>query len=208
MVSIPCSATSQFADLVELANPFQGVDRGGNTVPGAQLPFGFVSLSPDTSHGSTSGYDSSGLILGFSHTHVSGTGGAGKYGNFRVMAMLGSDAWGNLAFPKTAEVASPGYYAVTVGRPGKQIGVELTASRLVGFHKYTFPPDAQARIIIDASATIPLGGGGPRASGGEVRVIDQRDIAGRMSFVGGWGRNNPYVLFLRLGSQQSICFIL
>jgi predicted alpha-1,2-mannosidase len=193
--SVPCSAASQLADRVELANPFQGADGGGNTVPGAQVPFGFVSLSPDTSHGSTSGYDSAGLILGFSHTHVSGTGGAGKYGNFRVTPALGSDAWGNLAFPKSAEAANPGYYAVTVGRPGKQIRAELTASRLVGFHKYIFPPDAQARIIIDASATIPLGGGGPRASGGEVRVIDQRDIAGKMSFVGGWGRNRPYVLF-------------
>ena len=41
----------------DLASPFFGVDGGGNTVPGASVPFGFVSLSPDTSHGSTSGYD-------------------------------------------------------------------------------------------------------------------------------------------------------
>src|SRR5438093_124013 len=44
-----------------LVNPFIGADGGGNTVPGAAVPFGFVSLSPDTSHGSTSGYDSNGL---------------------------------------------------------------------------------------------------------------------------------------------------
>lgn len=179
---------------VHLANPFFGVDGGGNTVPGASVPFGFVSLSPDTSHGSTSGYDSQGLILGFSHTHVSGTGGAGKYGNFRVTPAVGNDAWGNLAFPKSGENARPGYYAVTIGRPGKQIDAELTASRLAGFHRYRFPATSAARIIIDASATIPLGGGGPRCLGGQVQIIDDRHIAGTMTFVGGWGREHPYTL--------------
>ena len=184
----------QVTDPVALANPFQGVDGGGNTVPGASVPFGFVSLSPDTSHGSTSGYDSGGPIVGFSHTHVSGTGGGSKYGNFRVTPAIGDDAWGNLAFPKADEAASPGYYAVTVGRPGKQIRAELTASRLAGFHRYRFPPTADARIVLDASASIMLGGGGPRSSGGEVRVVDARHIAGTMTFVGGWGRDHPYTL--------------
>lgn len=180
---------------VQLANPFFGTDRGGNTVPGAQVPFGFASLSPDTSHGSTSGYDSAGLILGFSQTHVSGTGGGGKYGNFRVTPALGPDAWGNLAFPKSGEEASPGYYAVTIGRDRKEIRVELTASRLAGFQRFRFPPNAQAEVVLDASATIPLGGAGPRSSGGEVHVIDNRQIEGEMTFVGGWGRAKPYTLY-------------
>jgi predicted alpha-1,2-mannosidase len=188
------AAASGPTDPVALADPFLGVDGGGNTVPGAAVPFGFVSLSPDTSNGSTSGYDSGGLILGFSHTHVSGTGGASKYGNFRVTPAIGDDAWGNLAFAKSAEEASPGYYAVTIGREGKQVRAELTASRLAGFHRYLFPQTSQGRIMLDASATIPLGGGGPRSSGGIVRVIDRRHIAGGMSFVGGWGRETPYTL--------------
>lgn len=179
---------------VELADPFFGVDGGGNTVPGAQVPFGFVSLSPDTSRGSTSGYDSKGLILGFSHTHVSGTGGASKYGNFRVTPAIGGDAWGNLAFPKAGERAGAGWYAVTVGRPGKQINVELTATRLAGFHRYTFPATADARIVIDVSATVPLGGGGPRCDGGTVTVIDSRHVAGSMTFSGGWGKPARYTL--------------
>jgi predicted alpha-1,2-mannosidase len=180
---------------IDLASPFFGVDGGGNTVPGASVPFGFVSLSPDTSHGSTSGYDSNGLILGFSATHVSGTGGAGKYGNFRVTPAIGGDAWGNLAFAKGDEVASPGYYAVTIGAPGKAIRVELTASRLAAFHRYTFPATAEARIAFDASATVPLGGGGPRSSGGRVTVIDARHLSGSMTFEGGWGANAPYTLY-------------
>jgi predicted alpha-1,2-mannosidase len=180
---------------VRLANPFVGADGGGNTVPGVSVPFGFVSLSPDTSHGSTSGYDSNGLILGFSATHVSGTGGAGKYGNFRVTPAIADDAWGNLAFPKADEVASPGYYAVTVGAPGQRIRAELTASRLGAFHRYTFPATPEARIVFDASATVPLGGGGPRSSGGQVTVIDSRHLSGSMGFEGGWGAPAPYTLY-------------
>jgi len=191
--AVPVTAQNGSAPL-DLVDPFVGVDRGGNTVPGASVPFGFVSLSPDTTRGSTSGYDSEGLIIGFSHTHVSGTGGAGKYGNFRVTPAVGDDAWGNLAFAKSAEEASPGFYAVIMGKRGKQIRAELTASRLAGFHRYRFPPSPAARIIIDASATVPLGGGGPRSSGGEVRAIDERHIAGTMTFVGGWGREQPYTL--------------
>src|SRR5205814_603229 len=117
-------AAPAFADPIDFASPFFGVDGGGNTVPGASVPFGFISLSPDTSRGATSGYDSNGLILGFSATHVSGTGGAGKYGNFRVTPAIGDDAWGHLAFPKADEQASPGYYAVTIGRVGKQVRTE------------------------------------------------------------------------------------
>jgi predicted alpha-1,2-mannosidase len=178
-----------------LADPFVGVDGGGNTVPGASVPFGFVSLSPDTTHGSTSGYDSAGLIIGFSHTHVSGTGGAGKYGNFRVTPAIGDDAWDNPAFPRADEKAGPGYYAVTVGRPGKQIRAELTASRLAGFHRYTFPATSAARIVLDASATIPLGGGGPRSSGGAVTAIDTQHLSGSVTFAGGWGKQAPYTLY-------------
>src|SRR5438477_6579674 len=192
LLALPAPA---LAEPIDLASPFFGVDGGGNTVPGASVPFGFVSLSPDTSHGSTSGYDSNGLILGFSATHVSGTGGAGKYGNFRVTPALGDDAWGNLAFAKADEVASPGYYAVTIGASGKAIRAELTASRLAAFHRYTFPATAAARIVLDASATVPLGGGGPRSSGGRVTLLDARHLSGSMGFEGGWGAGAPYTLY-------------
>src|SRR3954466_11869741 len=188
-------AAPALAEPIDFASPFVGVDGGGNTVPGASVPFGFVSLSPDTSHGSTSGYDSNGLILGFSATHVSGTGGAGKYGNFRVTPAIADDAWGNLVFPKADEVASPGYYAVTVGAPGQRIRAELTASRLGAFHRYTFPATPEARIVFDASATVPLGGGGPRSSGGQVTVIDSRHLSGSMGFEGGGGAPAPYTLY-------------
>jgi len=194
LLAASTSLRSEPAAPTEVANPFLGADGGGNTVPGAEVPFGFVSLSPDTTHGSTSGYDSEGLIIGFSHTHVTGTGGGSKYGNFRVTPAIGDDAWGNLAFPKADERASPGYYAVTIGRPGKQIRAELTASRLAGVERFTFPATTEARVVLDASATILLGGGGPKSQGGTVTVIDPRHIEGSMRFEGGFGNYIPFTL--------------
>lgn len=135
------------ANLVALADPFLGVDGGGNTVPGATVPFGMVSLSPDTSRATSSGYDSKGKILGFSQLHVSGTGGASKYGHFRVTPAIGEDARGFFGFDKTDEVARPGYYAVTTGRGGRAIRSELTATRRVGVHRFTFPAARDAELV-------------------------------------------------------------
>ena len=69
-------------DICSHVDPFIGTDGGGNVVPGPCLPFGMVKLSPDCDLDfSNSGYVSGRPIVGFSHTHVSGTGGGPKYGN-------------------------------------------------------------------------------------------------------------------------------
>ena len=86
LVALPLAALAQDGapdltgpNLISKVDPFVGVDgggvAGGNTVPGAGVPFGFVSLSPDTTNADTNGYDSKSPIMGFSYTHVSGTGG-------------------------------------------------------------------------------------------------------------------------------------
>jgi putative alpha-1,2-mannosidase len=118
LIALPLAARGQTAapDLADKADPFVGVDgggvAGGNTVPGAGVPFGFVSLSPDTTNADTNGYDSRSPIMGFSYTHVSGTGGSGKYGNFRVTPTIGPLRLNHLHFGKANEHASPGYYTV------------------------------------------------------------------------------------------------
>ena len=68
---------------VNYVDPFIGTGGHGHTYPGATLPFGMVQLSPDTrvdSWDGCSGYHySDSTIIGFSHTHLSGTG-VGDYG--------------------------------------------------------------------------------------------------------------------------------
>ncbi|HJL75168.1 MAG TPA: glycoside hydrolase family 92 protein, partial [Candidatus Marinimicrobia bacterium] len=78
--------------VTDYVDPFIGTDGTGHTFPGGAMPFGMVQLSPDTrSSGwdNCSGYHSSNpTILGFSHTHLSGTG-AIDYGDILLMPMSG-----------------------------------------------------------------------------------------------------------------------
>ncbi len=177
--------------LARLVDPFAGADAGGNTVPGAAVPFGFVELSPDTTNADTNGYASAGQIIGFSHTHVSGTGGDSKYGNFRVSPTAGPLRVGNLRFSKSDETASPGYYAVTLGGDGGNIRCELTATRLTGMERFTFPAGSDGNVILEATSRSKLA---QHPTHVEVNIVDDTHISGTASFIGGW---NPgaYTLY-------------
>ncbi len=145
-----CSQTGR--RLVEYADPFVGTENGGNIVPGAQVPFGFVHASPDTERPTTAGYNPYENIRGFSQTHVSGTGGASKYGNFLTVPHVGKLRTNNLGSPKAEESASPGYYTVRLTRP--DVRAELTATRLVAFHRYTFPASKLSHLVVEASSVV------------------------------------------------------
>ena len=138
--------------------PMVGTDAYGHAYPGATVPFGMVQVSPDTPTGGwdgTSGYhypDS--VIVGFSHTHLSGTG-ASCLGDILLMPTLGAihldagspgDGYSS-EFSHAQETATPGYYSVFLKTPG--VTAELTATTRCGFQKYTFPASDRAHIILD-----------------------------------------------------------
>ena len=158
--------------LINYVNPLIGTERMGHVFPGATVPFGMVQLSPDTD---TIQYSQDGkynpdvykycagyqyidkTIVGFSHTHFSGTGHS-DLGDFLVMPTVGklqlnpgtaSDPASGYrsSFSHKNEEASPGYYAVQL--EDYNIKAELTATERVGFHQYTFPESKQSHIILD-----------------------------------------------------------
>ncbi len=143
---------------VDCVRPLVGTDAHGHTYPGATVPFGFVQLSPDTplqGWDGASGYHySDSSILGFSHTHLSGTG-VGGLGDILVMPTVGAvnlnaGTPGNgysSRFSHSQETASPGYYKVFLQDP--QVTAELTATARCGFHRYTFPQTDRAHIVLD-----------------------------------------------------------
>jgi predicted alpha-1,2-mannosidase len=186
-------------DLAQKADPFVGVDgggvAGGNTVPGAGVPFGFVSLSPDTTNADTNGYDSKSPIMGFSYTHVSGTGGSGKYGNFRVTPAVGPLRVNHLHFGKSDEQASPGYYSVGLGNSdAERIKVELTATRRVGFQRLTYPAVAESQLIFDVGSVVAMRGRGQRVRLAKVELVDDHTLTGEVTVEGGWNPA-PYTLY-------------
>lgn len=149
----------------------------GHTFPGATVPFGMVQLSPETD---TVSYDLNGhynpdvykycagyqyedkTIVGFSHTHFSGTGHS-DLGDFLVMPTVGKlklnpgradipHSGYRSAYSHATEVSEPDYYKVKLD--DYNITAELTASTRVGFHQYTFPKSDSAHIILDLRANI------------------------------------------------------
>ena len=143
---------TKHADLVD---PFIGTDFHGHTFPGAAYPFGMIQLSPDTRRDNwdgCSGYHySDSLILGFSHTHLSGTGCADLC-DIRVMPVTGFDAPVTeenyrSPFSHAQEAACAGYYRVHLDR--WDVDAELTVGRRCGVHRYTYPKDAEPQLVVD-----------------------------------------------------------
>jgi len=161
----------------DYVNPFIGTQEMGHTYPGATVPFGMVQLSPETdtvlySYGDgynpevyryCSGYQyDDKTIVGFSHTHFSGTGHS-DLGDFLIMPTVGdlklnpgiaANPQGGYRsrFHHENEQAHPGYYSVKLS--DYNIDVELTATQRVGFHRYTFPKTNNAHIILDLTSGI------------------------------------------------------
>jgi predicted alpha-1,2-mannosidase len=147
--------------VTRFVDPYIGTGDHGHVFLGANVPFGLVQLGPvNVSQGWDwcSGYHfSDSTIMGFSHLHLSGTG-IGDLGDVAFMPVTGEvrlergrpeDPQSGMfsLFDRSTERVRPGYYAVWLKRFG--IGVELTATKRVGFHRYRFPEGADARVVID-----------------------------------------------------------
>ncbi|HWB61227.1 MAG TPA: hypothetical protein VG733_17225, partial [Chthoniobacteraceae bacterium] len=138
--------------------PMVGTAGHGHAYPGATVPFGMVQISPDTPKrgwdGSSGYHYSDSIILGFTHTHLAGTG-CGCLGDVLLMPTVGKVSLNagppgqgyESRFSHAKEHARPGDYAVFLDDP--KIAVELTATERCGFHSYTFPESDEAHIVLD-----------------------------------------------------------
>ena len=122
----------------DLVNPFIGTGGHGHTYPGTTLPFAMVQLSPDTrleGWDGCSGYHySDSTILGFSHTHLSGTGAA-DYGDILFTPRTNTHDALPIPFSHAEEEARAGFYQVNLGN---NIKVKLTTTTHVGIHQYSY----------------------------------------------------------------------
>jgi predicted alpha-1,2-mannosidase len=184
-------------DYTRNVDPFIGVDWGGNTFIGSAVPYGLVKVGPDmvTFDGRRSGfgYASSGVILGFSHTHLSGA--QGKYGNVLVAPVTGPLQLGDIKTPRTNEVAKVGYYAADLTR--YNVKAELTSSRRVGFHRYTFPASQQSHITINLASILSEGTDwqAQKFLGAEAHVLSDHEVQGVTRVTGGWNRGGEYKVY-------------
>ncbi len=172
--------------VLSYVDPFIGTGFHGHTFPGATVPFGMVQLSPDTrimGWEASSGYhypDS--IIYGFSHTHLSGTG-IGDMGDVMLLPFSG-DVESKLTgtFEKESEKASPGYYAVTLDNYG--VAVELTATKRVGLHKYSFSNSDSRKVLLDLGHLLQPNWG-HRIVENEFRIVNKTTVEG-IQRTSGW----------------------
>ena len=142
-------AFAQDNDYTKYVNPFTGTDGTGHTFPGPSMPFGMVQPGPDnreTGWDYTSGYQyKDSTIIGFSQTRMNGTG-ISDFGDILLQPLttFKKDNFGE-TYNKKSEIASPGYYSVTINN---KVKVELTCTERVAFHQYTYPSE-KAFLLLD-----------------------------------------------------------
>lgn len=207
-------------DLTQYVNPFIGTQEMGHVFPGACVPFGMVQLSPDTDtvpyavggkytgtvYRYCAGYQyNDPTIVGFSHTHFSGTGHS-DLGDFLIMPTVGDlklnpgtsdnpESGYRSRYSHEREKAEPGYYSVQLDDYG--IKAEMTTSSHVGFHQYTFPESKDAHIVLDMNHGIYNYDG--KVLWSYIRVENDTLVTG-YRITSGWARTN-YLYFAMVFSK-------
>jgi predicted alpha-1,2-mannosidase len=215
---------------IQYVNPRIGTEKMGHTYPGATVPFGAVQLSPDTD---TISFEKNGkynpevykycagykyedpTIVGFSHTHFNGTGHS-DLGDFLIMPTIGKlqlnpgtaanpEGGYRSAFSHDNEVVEAGYYKVLL--EDCNVIAELTASKRVGMHQYTFPKSKESHIIFDLTSGIYNYEG--KNIWTYVRVVNDTLITGYRQTLG-WAKNRTVYFAMSFskkwvgyGSQKS-----
>jgi len=182
-----CQHDSKYTDYV---NPWIGTGGHGHVFLGANVPFGLVQLGPTQPTGGwdwCSGYHiSDSLLIGFGHTHLSGTG-IGDLGDIAFLPVAHC-CEKVTKFSHANETVRPGYYAIRLQEPN--VYVELTATKCVGFQRYTFGADTEkATVRIDLKQGI----GWDSFREGSINQEGPTTITGFRRSVG-WAKNQ-YVYF-------------
>jgi predicted alpha-1,2-mannosidase len=195
-----CGSGTCDLKIIDQVDPMIGTGpKGhGHTYPGAVYPFGMVQLSPDTG---TEGWDhcsgylgSDPTIMGFTHSHLSGTGVA-DLGDLLLQPTVGDIRLNEgdqnkprsgyrSSFQHADEKAKPGYYSVILKDYG--IKVELTATAHAGFHRYTFPAGAAGHVIIDLAHGI-----NSHSLDTLLRIEDSTTLAGYRRSTG-WAKDKTF----------------
>ena len=201
LLTLTCAINS-FAQerLVDYVNPFIGTDGFGNVYPGAQIPFGGIQISPDTDdydYDVAAGYKyNKPTIMGFSLTHLSGTG-IPDLGDFLFVPGTGTlksatgtdtdpDSGYRSRYSHDREAASPGYY--TVDLPDYGVKAEMTAAERSGIFRFTYPASDSSFVMIDLDHTLRW-----KCEWSSVRLLDEYTVIGS-KIVAGWNPDR-YVYF-------------
>lgn len=193
---------SKSEGLLQYVDPYIGSGYHGHVFVGTSVPYGMVQLGPNNIHKGwdwCSGYHySDSILIGFSHTHLNGTG-CTDLGDILIMPLneirtpRGNqddirDGYAS-RYSHDNETARPEYYSLLLDR--YNIKAELTATDRVGFHRYTYPEGKPASILIDLRE-----GNGSNAYDSYIRKIDDYTVEG-YRYVRGWSPSRKVYFVLK-----------
>ena len=200
---------------VDFVNPLIGSGFHGHVFVGANVPFGFVQAGPtNVSQGWdwSSGYhESDSTIIGFSHTHLSGTG-CGDLLDITLMPVVGKDlvyARGKKDDPRSglwsyadrsAEIAEPGYYSVPLTRYG--IKAEMTATERCAIHRFTFPASDESAFVFD----LKNGGNWDHTTESYAEAVGSNAIRG-WRYSKGWAKNQRIYFYAEFSKPVEVEYI-
>ncbi len=176
LLAAPLSGFGQ--QLTRHVDPTIGTGGHGHVFLGANVPFGFVQLGPTEP---TRGWDwcsgyhaSDSVLVGFSHTHLSGTG-CGDLGDVTFLPVK-HPYTRHLLFNHANEQCRPGYYTLWMPfADGGSVNAELTATLRTGFHRYTFSADIDTAFI---AIDLKRGIGWDRATQCRISQVSPRRLVG------------------------------
>ncbi|MBS2962655.1 lectin [Actinocrinis puniceicyclus] len=195
----PAAPAVLVSDPSSLVNPFIGTTGDGHDFPGADVPYGMLQWSPDTSsRPKGGGYDyGDSAITGFSLTHISGPG-CDAAGDVPVLPTVGavdsSPGSDSTSFSHSGEDASPGYYGVTLGNG---VRTELTTTARAGLGRFTFPATTQANLILKVAA------GQTPTGATSVSVLSGTELAGSVTSDGFCEATNPFTLYFAISFDRA-----
>lgn len=161
----------EIRELHKYIDPWIGVKGSGACYPGPQVPFGSINPGPDSENGTTGGYNVDTDIFGFSQLHVSGTGGASKYGNFLLSPQIGIETNPvKYKSSKTDEESFAGYFKAKLTK--HNIVSEITSTHNAALYRFIYPESDDASLLIDMAFNIPQ----------EVRKADGDFLNGNIEF--------------------------
>ncbi|MEG0807324.1 MAG: GH92 family glycosyl hydrolase [Alistipes sp.] len=211
VVAVLSTAIAGNKNYLQYVDPYIGSGGHGHVFVGASVPFGMVQVGPQNIFKGwdwCSGYHySDNVLIGFSHTHLSGTG-CTDLGDIQVMPFTGEvrtrrgdqDNISNSCsayYRHENEQVSPYRYVLTLDNG---IRAELTASRRVAFHKYTFPADQTPHLLINLRE-----GNGFQSAATSIRLVDDHTLVGHR-VVKGWAPEHR--VYFALKSDASIADLL
>lgn len=203
----PGKAVVKDTNYAAYVDPYIGSGEHGHVFVGANVPFGAIQAGPQNIHKGwdwCSGYHySDSVIIGFSHTHLSGTGCA-DLGDILLMPFTGEvrtargeqdNIEGSCSsyYKHENETVSPGYYSLSMDNGVK---AELTATERVAIHRYQFPENQPSHLLINLKE-----GNGDRSFETYLKKTDDYTVEG-YRFSHGWSPTHKVYFVLK--SDQPI----